>query len=418
MLNSNHLCCLDIGSTKIASCLARVKRREIQELFLETAPVKGVCGGTITDSLALTDCVSRVLKRLKEKSGCRIKSVALNISGSDVSARHSHAIIPLAEKGNKVITRSDINEANEQARILGSSLEEEILHVIPSGYAIDSKNNILNPVGLYSHRLEADLYLVLGKQSCIQSLGRVVRHAGADIRKIFFSGLATIKAARTEEGAQGLNVLCDIGGDITELLTFQGSLLKDVRTLSMGGDDITAALQEELKVPRELAEELKRSYGVIASAESIPQDKEILVKKSNLYNPIKQRTVVELVSAASRQLCQKIRAELLKIAQPHEIDGVAVCGRTIMLEGFIETIENSLSVPVRIARIRHPKLLNIAKTDPELSSPKHLAYLTCLGMLCDALEKEEFGLLPIANPAKSVLAKAALRFKEVYQEYF
>ena len=125
-----------------------------------------------------------------------------NRSFQNILTKHSHAIIPLAERGNKVITSTDIASANEQARILGSSLEEEIIHVIPSSYSIDSKNNVINPVGLYSHRLEADLFLICAKLSSLQSLSRAVSQAGYEIKNLSFSGLATSRAvfSKEEEG--------------------------------------------------------------------------------------------------------------------------------------------------------------------------------------------------------------------------
>lgn len=52
-----------------------------------------------------------------------------------------------------------------------------------------------------------------------------------------------------------------------------------------GGDDLTQRLREELKVPFELAEDIKRSSGVVGDPAQIPEDKEILVKRATCINP-------------------------------------------------------------------------------------------------------------------------------------
>ena len=260
MLNrNNYICAIDIGSSKISGCVARINKKVIDNVFFETLPSKGIKRGIIVDSIDVVGCIGKAIKNLKAKSGINIKFIYTNISGQDIVTRRSRAIIPLAERGNKVITVSDIQRVNEQARVLGSSLEEEIIHRIPSSYTIDSKSNIANPLGLYSHKLEVDLYLVCGKLSSIQNLSRAVNQAGYEIRELFFSGLATSKAALNKDYSQGLNIFCDIGSDTTELLIFKDGMLKDIEILPIGADDLTVNLQESLKIPFDLAEDIKRS---------------------------------------------------------------------------------------------------------------------------------------------------------------
>jgi len=107
MLN-NYICALDIGSSKIAAVVAQLKRKHITNLFFDSLAVKGIKRGVIIDSIDLIGCISRVLKNLKVKSGINIKSVYTNISGQNIITKHSHAVIPLAERGNKVISALDI----------------------------------------------------------------------------------------------------------------------------------------------------------------------------------------------------------------------------------------------------------------------------------------------------------------------
>ena len=61
-----------------------------------------------------------------------------------------------------------------------------------------------------------------------------------------------------------------------------------------------------------MAEDIKRSSGVIGDPAQIPEDQEILVKKSDLYKPIKQRQVAEIVTAGSKALCAEIKNTLEK----------------------------------------------------------------------------------------------------------
>ncbi|MDD3345213.1 MAG: cell division protein FtsA, partial [Candidatus Omnitrophica bacterium] len=414
----NYICAVDIGSNKTAACLAQVKKNRIENIFFDSVASSGVKQGVIVDAMELTNCLAVLLKSLKAKSGARFKLVHVNFSGKDILTKHSHAIIPLAERGNKVITSTDISNANEQARILGSSLDDEIIHVIPSSYSIDSKSNVINPVGLYSHRLEADIFLICARLSSLQSLSRAVNQAGYEIRDISFSGLAASRAVFGKDERKGLTVFCDVGSDITDLLIFRDGMLQDIQVLNFGGDDLTFKLSEGLKINYELAEDIKRSHGVIGDAEDIPEEKEILVKKDEFYKPIKYRQVARIITDSGRSICEQVKAAVEKKTPLHEIDHFIASGRTLLSDGFIEMLEQVMGLPVQIGRIGNPEVSAALKEHSDLSGQKYLTYLGCLGMICEDLENKIAGNVPLVKPARNFMLKAINRFKEVYQEYF
>lgn len=419
MLNlNNYICALDIGSSKIAACVAEIRKKRINKVFFEMLPSKGVKKGQIVDSIDLVGSVTKLLKNLKAKSGINFKFVNTNISGKDIVTKYSRAVVALAERGNKVITASDMQRVNEQARILSSSLDEEIIHMVPCGYTIDSKSNIINPLGLYSHKLEVDLYLICAKSSSIQSLNRAINQSGYEIKELFFSGLVTSKAVFDRNLRGGLNLFCDIGADTTEISVFRNGILKEIDILPFGGDDLTAHLQDALKIPFDLAEDIKRSYGVIGDSGQIGEGKEILVKKSNLYKPISQRLVVEIITSKAKLICSQIKEAVEKKVSCYEVDNFITVGRTVLLEGFIEALESTLAIPVRLGRITNPDILSLIKEDNELTGQKYLTYLTCMGMLSESLQDKTIPISPSQKPVKNPITKAINRFKEAYQEYF
>lgn len=415
---SNYLCALDLGSSKIACAVARLRGNRLTELYLQQHPVKGIKHGAIVNSIDLVDSLDKAVKNLKKKSGINIKVVYVNISGQDILTRHSRSIIPLVERGNKVITLLDIKKAQEQARLLGSSLEEEIIHALPFSYSVDNTPGILNPLGLYGHRLEVDLYLVCAKLSAVETLIRAVAQAGYELKDLFFSGLAAAIAVLNRELKQGITILCDIGSDITELLFFKEGLLRDIRILSAGGEDLTLELAESLKMPRELAEEVKITHAAVADYSRLKEDKEILLKRNNIYKPLKQKLVCEIVTARAKSLCLEIKASVEKILPLHKIEHFLVTGRTVLLDGFLETLESSVGLSVKLARLTHPDVVSWVNKENALSGQNYLTYLNCLGMFCQALEGKRSRILSTAAASPNPLVRAFNRIKEVYQEYF
>ena len=416
---SNYICALDLGSSKIACVAIEIRRKRMVNITVETFPSKGISDSAIVDAIGLTRSISDTLKKLKIKSGINIKSIYTNVSGKNIILRHSQAIIPLTEKGNKIITYHDIQRVNEQARILGSNLEEEIIQAIPSSYTIDSRGNILNPLGLYSHSLGVDLYLICAKLSFIQNFTRIANQAGYEIKDLFFSGMATKEVVFDKRYKDGITVFCDIGSDITELLIFQDGTLRNIEILSSGGNDLTDELAEGLKIPFDLAEDVKRSYASAGGNIKERQDREILIKKDNIYKPIEHRLVCELVTSETKLICQSIKEAIEKNVACSKINNFITTGRTVLLEGFLEMLENNLGVSVKLGRITHPDIISLIGKNPTLSGQKYLTYLTSLGIACLAL-KDQRSLPLLSTPLSEpdFVIKMINRIREVYQEYF
>ena len=194
--------------------------------------------------------------------------------------------------------------------------------------------------------------------------------------------------------------------------------MQDIQVLPLGGMSLTQQLCEGLKINYELAEDIKRSYGVIGDTDNIREDKEILIKKDGFYKPIKQREVAQMVSSSSRLICTQIKEVVERKVALYEIDHFVMVGKTLLTDGFIEMMESVIGMPVEIGRIANPEIAALIKENNDLSGQRYLTYLTCLGMICEDLENKTVGTLSIVKPARNLVIKALNRFREVYHEYF
>jgi cell division protein FtsA len=417
-MRKNYICGLDIGTSKIAACAAEIKKGKVSELFFESQESKGVRKGSVVDSIELVEVIGKVLKALKTRSGINIKSVYANIAGQDVITKHSRAIIPLAERGNKVINSLDVDNVIAQALILGSTIEDEVIHQIPYSFTVDNKTEITNPVGLYGHKLEVDLYLVCAKLSSVQTISYAIHQAGYDVKEILLSGLATSEAVFDEKLKTGSNIVCDIGYDITEIIFFKDGFLRDIKILPVGGSDLTRALQEGLNIPFELAKDIKISYGSLDERELLDDDNQILVRNDNAYQPIKKKQVADILNAKTKSICLYLKDNVEKTVPLNEISHFELTGRTILQEGFLEMLEADIGIPLELARIRDPQLAPIVNNNTALSGRKYLTYATALGLLCKELYNYTPKSLSTPKLSRNPLTKALNKLKEVYLEYF
>jgi cell division protein FtsA len=371
------------------------------------------------DAVDLSDSLSKLLNKLKAKSGINIKSVYINIYGQDITTKHSHATIALAERGNKIVTPRDMQRLVEEARILGSGLEEEIIEQMPVGYRIDDQDNIINPLGLYGHALGVDLYLICAKSSYIQTVSRLMRNIGYDVRRLFLSGMAISKIIfRPEQLKKGCKIFVDIGSDLTQIYLFKENMLRNIGILYSGGDELTYELARTIKAPFELAEDIKKSYASIGEYEG-PEDKQVMIKKDADYNPVSQRLICEVVTAKAAVLIESIKNSVAgMVSQSESIESFMVGGRTVLLDGFLEMMETALGLPVKMIRFFNREYFAPAQCESVESAPRFLNFAATLGLIHQAFEsaRNRRLLRPLShlNPVRRAITRA----REIYQEYF
>ncbi|MBU0549723.1 MAG: cell division protein FtsA [Candidatus Omnitrophica bacterium] len=417
-----YICSLDIGSSKIAACIGFFKGKSLVKLWLDSIAAAGVKQGLIQDAQALTDCIARLLKKLKAKSGIKVKSVHVGIASHNITVKYSQAVIALAERGNKSVTKTDIARVNQQAQILGSCLEEEILHITPLSYVIDNENEVINPLGLYGHQLKVNLCLISTKVSYLNTITEIANRAGIKLNSLTLSGLAASQAAFSPGKIKGLNVLCDIGKDITQVLIFNDDRLTHCHILEFAGDDLTTALSGELNIPYSLAEEVKISYGSIQN-HSKPQNKEIIVKKGNDYLTLDQDLISDIISKRSLRLAEAIRdiirPYVLTVSlpsYPHKPTLYAT-GRTVCLDGFLEALEVVTGIPVKMAKIGNAALLASKMHNRFVTGEPLLNHLASFGLVWEAINSPN-NRVKSGRHFRHSFSHFADRIKEIYQEYF
>ncbi|MFC1658072.1 cell division FtsA domain-containing protein [Candidatus Omnitrophota bacterium] len=419
-----YICGIDIGSSKIAACLGCFKGTELLRVWWDSIEAVWASQGQLQDIPALTASLAQLLKNLKSKSGVKTRAVSLAITSQNIIAKHSQAVIALAERGNKSVTKAHIHNVIQQARILGSCMEDDILHAQPLSYSIDNENEVTEPLGLYGHQLKVDLYLICARVSYINALVEVVNRLGVRLNEITLSGLAVGQALFDTRAMQGINILCDIGKDLTQIAIFSDRGLVHYQTISYGGDNLTLSLSKELDLPYSLAQEVKISYGRVVQDNREIKDKEIIVKRGSGYITLSQNSVIQILTRAcagiAEAIRETIRPQLLAMSSSACAPKTTlyVSGRTACLEGFLELLEVAIGIPVKIAKVGNPLLAASLMRHSVFSGEPTLNYLACFGLLIDSARLSYKKTSLSRRDLRSLLCGIPEKVREIYQEYF
>lgn len=403
-------CGLDLGAYRLKACLMRIARDRFPEVIgVSQVAARGIGRSSVSDLRELSEGIGRILNGLADKSKLKFKEVHVGLGGHFIQYRKTHAIIPLADKGNKVITTFDVKKINHQACLLGINLDEKLVHDFPVQYVVDGFNMAANPLGLHGRKLEANILIAVTQNNLISNVYKAVQQAGFDVKSAAFTSLRAADACLSDDEKKQGCLFIDVGAQATSVLIFKEGMLKSFGVIPCGGDHLTQEIGRALNLSFDLAEDIKRSYAMVMLSDDTTTVKgEILVKRDTGYVTIDRQSVCQVTTPWAKTLADKIHQFVHQSDLAHQLSsGIFVAGGGALLAGLLECIEQKFSLPTKVAKIRiETKQLN----NPAI-------YASCIGLAIQTPDEGLPALFSVRHQG-SLPQKVAYRLKELYQEYF
>jgi type IV pilus assembly protein PilM len=232
---------LDIGSSAVKAIELKPSGKgfKVTAFGVEPIPPDSIVDGAIIDGGAVADAV----RRLFENKQFSAKEVAASLSGNSV-----------------IVKKITLPTMTEQE--LGESIYWEAEQYIP--FDIQDVNldyEILSPEGAQG---TMDVLLVAAKKDKIADYTSVITQAGRTAVVVDVDAFALQNAYEVNYGFESGAVvaLLNAGASATNINILNGPQSVFTRDISMGGNAFTEAVQRELGLPYELAEQLKKGEDV------------------------------------------------------------------------------------------------------------------------------------------------------------
>ena len=409
MISEKYYCGVDLGTQKIKAGILKVRDRTDMELI---GAYEHTCHGfkdnAVSDLAEFSECIHHAIYELTKKTGIKCKDVQLGLGGAMIETRQTNTVIPLIDRGNKIITRQDVKKVNHNARLLGIKIEEEILHDLPQYYKVDDVSSALNPVGLYGRKLGVHSLMIVINGNCVRNITKAFHQAGYDVENVFFSSYATSQVILREEEKKDGCVLVDIGAQYTTVLVFLDGILRFLEKIDIGGNDFTHQIADRINLPFDLAEEIKKSYAM-ASGFDEKRDEEILVKRESAYIPVKRSVICQAIEPKTGELVGRVRTAVARSGLKDRINnGMIIVGGGSLLPGCIERIGHALNMPVKLGQVNLPLRKNL----------NHTALFAPVVGLAQSGFKKTFRYSISSNDKSHWTRHVTDRVKDLYQEYF
>lgn len=375
---------------------------------LESLPAQGMEAGAVSDPIECADQVARLMRKVEPSVSERIHLVLTAIHGNHLKSAHATASIPISEPGVGISYR-DVEKVLTVCRTLSLEYDRQILHAFERGFSVDNQSGIKNPVGLYGTKLTAHLHLVTAQSPQLQNVTRVLNRAGLEVERFVLPGLCAAEAVLSELD-QDLGVtFIQVAEFETQVLVFSDGAVRETFLIPWGTTRLMEGLGRALKLPQPAAEQLlAQVHGIEERPEwaQLP----LRIKAGSLEKSFPQGQVIHLVAEKTQEFLSRLERQLQSCPYFREsAAGVVMVGALAPLEGFLETAESFLNMPVRLGNLREIE----CKPDLKLSELSTIA----IGLLRHGLKERR--LAASDRPWPSALwMRWVEKGRRVLEEYF
>jgi type IV pilus assembly protein PilM len=302
---------LDIGSSAVKAVELKPvgKGFRVAAFGSEPVPQDAIVDGAIIDAGAVAEAIRRVSEHNK---AFKAKDVCASLSGNAVIV--------------KKITLPVMTESE-----LGESIYWEAEQYIP--FDIQDVNldyQILDPGTGPDSRGSMEVLLVAAKKEKIADYTGVISQAGRAPVIVDVDAFALQNAYELNYGLESAHVvvLLNAGASAININILQGDQSVFTRDISIGGNAYTEAVQKELDLPFDAAEQLKKG---------IPVDGASFEEAQPVLRAVTENVLLEV---------QKTFDFFKATAASEQIDRIMLSGGASRVDGFREMLHERIGAPV------------------------------------------------------------------------
>jgi type IV pilus assembly protein PilM len=302
---------LDIGSSAVKAVELRPSGAgyRVTAYGQEAVPADAIVDGAIVDASAVAEAVRRLLDGQRAFSS---KDVCTSLSGSAVIVKK--ITLP-------VMTEAELDESIywEAEQYIPFDIQDVNLdyQILDSGTGPESRGSM-------------DVLLVAAKREKIADYTSVVASAGRTAVVMDVDAFALQNAFEVNYGfdAQQIVVLLNAGASAINVNILQGDQPVFTRDVSIGGNAYTEALQRELDLPFEAADQLKKG---------IPVDGGTHEEALPILHGVTESVLLEI---------QKTFDFFKATASADRIDRILLSGGTSRVDGFSRMLQERFGAEV------------------------------------------------------------------------
>jgi cell division protein FtsA len=353
---------LDVGTSKIACLIGRLKPRQSQDVLPQRSHsidvlgfghtlARGIKGGAVIDLADAEAAVRQAVDAAERSAKMQLHSVVVSVSAGRPASELFSASIDVASS----ISERDIARVLAAGRRHSARPGRAVLHSLPIGYVLDNANGIRDPRGMLGRRFGIDMHVATSDVSVARNLMLAIERCHLDVEAMvassYVAGLSTLADDEADLGA----ALIDMGAGTTTIAVFSGGRFTHADGFALGGRHVTLDLARGLNARVSDAERIKTLYGSVLTGAADERDMIAVPPVDNDEREapqfVSRANLVRIIKPRVEEILEMVRDRLASSPFASEPRGrVVVTGGASQLTGLAGLATQILGRPVRIGR--------------------------------------------------------------------
>ena len=339
---------LDIGSSKTSALICRVEEgTRLEVAGLGVAESRGWRRGNISNLEDAVSSIREAVEAAEAAAGLTVESAYVGIAGTHIHGVNAQGGVSMGAKPRE-ITREDVQRVIQRAQGISLPHDQEIVHVFPQEYWVDSHNGIRDPVGMTGQSLQVSVHLVAAASTAVQNVVAAANRAGIYVLGTVLEQMASSESNLTADEKELGVALVDIGAGTAEVIFYEQGSVRHTVAIPVGGDYFTHDVAVGLRTPTPEAEKLKCTWGLPVSGRPAYETLEVGGVGERPSRMVAYATLSEILEPRAVELVEMVRAEIDRQDFRKQLGaGLVLTGGGAKLKGLPELAERLLSLPVR-----------------------------------------------------------------------
>lgn len=231
---------LDCGEGAVTALVAEPKADGQWRLLAHAeAPADGIRHGELLNIGDATESVVTALRRAESACGLKCERLLFNFDDAALEGFFPSGSRTLTGEGQ--IRPSDVEHAASTAERLVNHFEKTSVYSAETGFLIDGKDNVENPIGVFGRQLDVQLHVLMARAGHLEDWEKVMERARLKSAVPVLSLLSSAYGVLSAEERRGPRLLWDLGKDFLNGAVLERGTLREysVRpTHGMSGSDI------------------------------------------------------------------------------------------------------------------------------------------------------------------------------------
>jgi cell division protein FtsA len=353
---------LDVGTSKVACLIGRLKPRQSQDVLPQRSHsidvlgfghtlARGIKAGAVVDLAEAEAAVRQAVDAAERAAKMQLHSVVVSVSAGRPASELFSASVEVAGS----ISECDIARVLAAGRRHSARPGRAVLHSLPIGYVLDNANGIRDPRGMLGRRFGIDMHVATTDVSVASNLMLAIERCHLDVEAMvaspYVAGLSTLADDEADLGA----ALIDMGAGTTTIAVFSGGRFTHADGFALGGRHVTLDLARGLNTRISDAERIKTLYGSVLSGTADERDMIAVPPVDNDEREapqfVSRANLVRIIKPRIEEILEMVRDRLASSPFASEPRGrVVLTGGASQLNGLAGLATQILGRPVRIGR--------------------------------------------------------------------